>query len=62
MIEIKIKSKDNKVTTVYDDEDITLSDVSLIIYEFERIKKEFLETKFELDFQVKEGGKKDERY
>jgi len=53
MIKLIIITKDGKITTQYQDEDIVLNDVALMIRELEKIKKELLELEFEKDFELK---------
>ena len=58
MIKINLLAKDGKIATDYKDKYVTLNDVSLIIYELERIKQELLEKDFDVDFEVKGGETK----
>ena len=58
MLELRIVAKDNKVSTDYKEDELCLSDVALIVYEFERIKKELLGIEFEELFSLY-GDKKD---
>lgn len=49
MIKLKIITKEGKIVTDYDEDDVCLNDVSLIVYEFERIKLDLLNKGFVVD-------------
>jgi len=59
MIDLKIKVKEGKILTDYHERLETLSEVSLLIYELERIKKDLLMKEFPDDFKIE---KEDDEY
>jgi len=52
MIKLQIITKNDKISTIYDESEPTLSENSLLVRELENIKKKLIEKEFEVDSQI----------
>lgn len=50
MIDLKVLVKNGKIGTNYNDKECTLNEVSLLVYELQRIIKFLLEKTYEVDY------------
>ncbi len=49
MIELRVKTKDGTIDTIFEEESITLRDISMISFELDRLKKKLLGYEFDDD-------------
>lgn len=58
MITLKLISKGGKIATSYNEKDVTIIDIALLKFEFDRIYKELMCKEYDSDFEVKDDEKK----
>lgn len=52
MISVEIRVRGEKILTSYHDDKITMGEVSILLYEFERIKRELMDKEFDIDLHI----------
>ena len=56
MIQLNIVCEDKKIATSYEDNEIKLVEVAMVIMELEKIKLELLNLEFDKEFELNDNG------